>query len=220
MTPSLKSAATLPTYIQVGPGMLWTGVNKPVDGAVLLVSGNLSGVNDQRVYGPMLYTASGTFIGSTIGESTISYKPTFVDIQIETSTAKVEKVLNMEEARVSFSVAELTTANLALSIPIASTTLNAAGDSAQPAQLRDIVKVGGLRLVRPDCIAFVSPNRRISAEGPYSYVFCGYAAVSTDGFDAPFSRGRETVWRLTYELIADTSRTIGDQLFQFVTRHG
>ena len=216
MTPSVRTAATLPTFIQVGPGMLWTGVNKPVDGAILQVSGQASGTNDQRVYGPMLFTASGTFIGSTIGESTISYKPTFVDIMIETSTAKVEKVLNTEEARVSFSVAELSSANLALAMPIA--TQSSDTDPYSATQARNIIKVGGLRLVRPECIAFISPNRRIGAEGPFSYVFCGYNAISVDGFDAPFSRGRETVWRLTYEMIADTTRTIGDQLFQWCTR--
>ncbi len=215
-TPVLQSVQTLPNYIQVGPGMLWTQVSKPADGSVLLVSGNLTGPQDQRVYGPVPFTISGIFIGSTIGDSTFSYKPTFVDIQIETSTAKVEKVLNTETATVAFSVAELTAENVNLAIPIGTVTTQT--DPLMSPQVQHNMKVGGLRLVQPQTIAFISPNRRISFGGPYSYVFTGYNAIAIDGFDAPFSRSKETVFKLTYELIADTARTIGDQLCCFTTR--
>lgn len=217
MTPSLKTMTAAPTYIQVGPGQLWAGLNKPPDTTILAVSGYASGPMDQRVYGPAPFTASGFFVGSTIGESNVMYRPTFVDIQIETSTSKVEKVLDKEEARASFSVAELTAQNMNLAIPVG--TLTSSNDPLQANQVQHILKVGGLRLVQPTCIAFISPNRRIgTGSGPHSYVFCGYNAVSVDGFDAPFSRSRETVWKLTYELIGDPTRTIGDQLMQFVSR--
>lgn len=216
--PVQQTMATAPTFIQVGPGMLWTNVTKPGDTATLLVSGYASGPMDQRLYGPAPFTVSGTFIGSTIGDSSITYRPTFVDIMIETSTAIVEKILNSEDARCSFSVAEMTSENMLLAVPVG--TLDAVTtDPLMSPQSRHTLRVGGLRLVAPMCIAFISPNRRIGAGGgPHSYVFCGYAAVSTDGFDAPFSRGRETVWKLTYQLIADTSRSLGDQLCQFTTR--
>jgi hypothetical protein len=222
--PTIQTASTNPTLIQVGPGLLYTNVTKPADQAQLLVSGNVSGVQDQRVYGPALYTVSGTFVGSTIGDSGISYKPTFVDIMIETSTAKVEKVLNTEEAHCTFALAELTAEVLqAASLPGSYwnqpvATLSTSADPLMPGQTRHTITVGGLRLVAPQCIAFISPGRRIGTTGPYSYVFCGYNAVSTAGFDAPFSRGKETVWKTDFEMISDTSRTIGDQLFQFVVR--
>lgn len=215
-TPGLTSIAVAPTYIQVGPLNLYTQVSKPADGAILLVSGNVSGPQDQRVYGPAPYTISGAYIGSTIGDSTVSYKPTFVDIQIETSTAKVEKVLNTETATVAFSVAELTSENANLAIPIGTVTTQT--DPLMAGQSQHNMKVGGLRLVAPQCIAAISPNRRINAGGPYSYVFTGYNAIAIDGFDAPFSRSKETVWKLTFEMIAATERTIGDQLFCFTTR--
>src|SRR3990167_11022159 len=213
----LGTPSVAPTFIQVAPGMLWADVRKPADGATLLVSGYASGQYDQRVYGPVPLTVSGTFIGATIGDSSISYRPTFVDIQIETSTAKVEKVLNTEEARCVFSVAELTAENMKQAIPVG--TLSAVDtDPLMSPQKRHTLTVGGLRLLAPTCIAFISPNRRIAAGGPFSYIMCGYNAVPIDGFDAPFARGRETVWRLTYELIAATERTLGDQLFQFTVR--
>lgn len=223
-TRTLQSATVAPTVIQVGPGMLWTEVTKPGDGEILSVSGNASGPQDQRLYGPVPFTLSGTFVGATIGESTFSYRPTFVDILIETSTAKVEKVLNTEEARCNFSLAELTAENVQRCMPgnpavgpVA--TLSTSADPYASDQTRHILKVGGLRLVHPTCIAFISANRRINlSSGPFSYVFCGYNAVSTEGFEAPFSRGRETVWRTSFEMIADTARTLGDQLFQFVVR--
>lgn len=229
--PRALAAATSPTLINVSPGLLWYNVTKPADQTALLVSGNVSGATDQRVYGPVLVTVSGTFAGSTIGESSISYKTTFVDIQIETATATVEKVLNTESAMCNFSVAELTAENIQGTGPGSywnqpvMTLTTAAGnlggtDPLMPGQVRHAITVGGLRLVAPQCIAFISPNRRIGLAGigPFSYVFCGYNAVSTAGFDAPFSRGKETVWKVTYEMIADTTRTIGDQLFQFVVR--
>jgi hypothetical protein len=222
---SLQSASTSPTLIQVGPGMLWSNVSKPADGDILLVSGNVSGATDQRVYGPVLYTISGTFMGSTIGESNISYNTSFVDILIESSTAKVEKVLNTEEARCTFNVAELTAENLRDTLPGSYwnqpvATLTTGTDPLMPQQVQHRIKVGGLRLVAPQCVAFISPNRRIGlvGTGPHSYTFVGYNSVSTEGFDAPFSRGRETVWRVSFEMISDTSRTIGDQLFQFTVR--
>ncbi len=223
--PSLGTAATSPTLIQVGPGMLWNNVTKPADGAILLVSGNVSGATDQRVYVPVLYTVSGTFMGSTIGQSQISYKPTFVDITIEQSTAKVEKVLNLEEAHCTFAVAELTAENIQAGLPGSYWnqplgTVSSAADPLMAGQTDHILKIGGLRLVAPQCIAFISPNRRIGlvGTGPYSYVFCGYNAIGTEGFQAAFSRGKETVWNVGFEMISDTSRTIGDQLLQFVVR--
>lgn len=224
MPQTLQSAATQPTLIQVGPGMLWYNVTKPADGAVLLVSGYASGSQDQRLYGPVLYTLSGTFAGSTIGDSSISYRPTFVDIMIEQSVAKVEKVLNTEEARVNFALCELTAENLQATLPGALgqgpvATVTSTADALTSAQTVHKLTVGGLRLVVPQTIAFIAAHRRIGlASGPFSFVFCGYNAVSTEGFDAPFSRGRETIWRASYEMIADTARSLGDQLLQFSVR--
>jgi hypothetical protein len=190
-----------------------------------LVSGNVSGATDQRVYGPVLYTVSGTFLGSTIGQSQISYKPTFVDITIEQSTAKVEKVLNLEEAHCTFAIAELTAEKVQQTMPGSYwnqplATVTTQTDPLMSGQTDHILKIGGLRLVDPQCIAFISPNRRIglAGTGPYSYVFCGYNAVGTEGFQAAFSRGKETVYNAGFELISDTARTIGDQLCQFVVR--
>ena len=227
-TPTLQTASTAPTLIQVAPGMLWTNVTKPADLTFLAVSGNLPGAQDQRVYGPVPVTVSGTFIGSTIGSSSIMYSTTFVDIQIETSTAIVEKVLNTEKAQCDFSVAELTSENIQATLPGAAfqqpiATLTTSTDPLQAGQTRHCLTIGGLRLVAPQCIAFISPNRRISLTGAasnqaYSYVFCGYNAVSTAGFNAPFERGKETVWKVSFEMISDTTRTIGDQLMQYVTR--
>lgn len=226
--PSLQSASLAPTNIQVGPGMLWTNVTKPADTAYLVVSGNLSGATDQRVYGPVLFTVSGTFVGSTIGASTFTYKPTFVDVQIEQSVSIVEKVLNTETASCQFSIAELTAENMQITgpgsywnQPVA--TVSSSTDAYQAGQTIHKLTIGGLRLVAPQCIAFISANRRISltnagSSQAYSYVFCGYNAVAVDGFNMPFERGKETVYQTKFDMIADTSRTIGDQLFQMAVR--
>ncbi len=213
---AVGTMGTRPAYIQVSPGMLWTNIRKPPDGQLLQVSGYASGPMDQRVYGPAPVTVSGAFIGATIGDSNFSYRPTFVDISIETASAKVEKVLNTEESRCTFSVAELTAENMNLAIPVG--TLSSTADTIQVGQNIRTLKVGGLQLTPPQTIAFISPNRRISAGGPHSYVYCAYNAVAIDGFDMPFSRGSVTVFRLTFEAIAATERTIGDQLFQFSVR--
>jgi hypothetical protein len=226
---SQKTMQTRPTYIQVGPGVLWTGVRKPPDDptstgvGVLAVSGYQSGPMDMRLYGPALFTVSGVMAGATIGDSTFSYKPTFVDIGIETSSALVEKVLNMESSTCAFSIAELTSENMVLAIPvgtnqISNDPLNFIPGTTTP-QIQHTIKVGGLQLTAPQCIAFISPNRRIAQNsGPFSYVYCAYNAVGVDGFDMPFSRGKETVFKLTFEAIADVTRTLGDQLFQFTAR--
>ena len=222
---TLQTASTTPTLIQVGPGALWFGVTKPGDTEILQVSGSASGSQDQRIYGPRPFTLSGTFAGSTIGESTFSYKASFVDIHIETSTAKVEKVLNTEEARCNFSMAEMSAENIQRAMPgdpnngpVA--TLSTQTDPYSSIQTVHVLKVGGLRLTSPQCIAFISANRRINltADGPFSYVFCGYNAVSTEGFETPFSRGRESLWRVSFEMISDTARTLGDQLYQLCVR--
>ena len=220
-TQSLQSASTSPTLIQVGPALLWVNVTKPADGAFLLVSGNVTGATDQRIYGPVLYTVSGTFIGSTIGDSTMAYKCSFVDIRTETSLSTVEKVLNTEDARVNAAVAELTAENIRDTLPGSYwnqpvATVTTATDPLMPGRTQHRLTVGGLRLVAPQCIAMISAGRRIGLAGPFSYVFCGYNAVSTEGFEAPYSRGRETVWRASFEMIADTARSVGDQLFQLI----
>lgn len=217
--PTIQSGSITPNLIQVGPGMLWYDVTCPGDGQILQVSGQGSGVNDQRLFGPLPYTLSGTFAGSTIGDSTIAYKPQFLDIMIEQSPTKVEKVLTAEETRISFSVAEMTAENIKASVPIA--TLSTSADPmAFTTQVRHIVKAGGLRLVEPTTVAFIAANRRISQTGTniFSYVFCAYAAVASEGFDAPFSRGKESVWRAVWDCIANPGRTLGDQVWQFVVR--
>lgn len=226
--PSLQAAAQNPTYIQVGPASLWVNVTPPADGQPLLVSGQLSGVNDQRLYGPLPYTISGTFVGSTIGESTMSYTATFVDILVENNTAIVEKVLNTEAARVDFSLAELTAETAQATAfpgsywnqPVA--TLTSTADPLQAGQQRHTLTFGGLRLVDPQCVAFISANRRISVAasgtGVYSYVFCGYKAVSTEGFTVPFSRGRESVYRCSFQFLGDPSRTVGKQMAEWTCR--
>ena len=225
MPATVLSAGTTPNLIQVGPGLLWTNVDQPGASTVYPVSGHAAThVQDQRVYGPAPVSVSGTFIGSTIGDSTCSYRTNFVDILIETSTAKVEKVLDTEEAYCGFNVAELTAENLQRTLPGGNTgdpiaTLATSADAYQAGQTAHFLTVGGLRLVEPMTILLISPNRRVAlASGPFSYVFCGYQAVSVEGFDAPFARGRETVWRTNFECIADTRRNIGDQLFQFAVR--
>lgn len=222
--PSLQTVATTPNLIQVGPATLWTNVTKPADGALLLVSGNVSGAQDQRVYGPVLYTISGTMVGSTIGSSTMTYKPTFVDVQIEQNVAIVEKVLNTESASVQAAIAELTAENMQQAAPGSYwnqpvATVSSTADPLQAGQTAHKLTIGGLRLVAPQCIAFISANRRIGlASGPFSYVLCGYNAVSVDGFTVPFERGRETVYSTKFDFIADTTRSIGDQLLQMVIR--
>lgn len=223
------AVALSPNQIQVAPGILWTQLTKPPDGYALLVSGVVSGAQDQRVWGPLPVTISGRPLGATIGDSGFSHRITFVDIMIEQALAKVEKVVNTEEAHCTFSVAELTAETMRDALPgsywnqpVATlyTTGNMGGaDPLMPAQIRHTITVGGLRLAAPQTIAFISANRRIGlSSGPFSYVFCAYNAIGTEGFDAPFSRGKETVWRLGYEVIADLARTIGDQLWQCCVR--
>ena len=221
---SLQSASSSPNLIQIGPAMLWTNVTKPADGALLLVSGNVSGATDQRVYGPVLYTISGTMVGSTIGTSTMTYKPTFVDVMVEQSVSIVEKVLNTESASVQAAIAELSAENMQQTAPGSYwnqpvATVTSTTDPLQAGQTAHKLAIGGLRLVAPQCIAFISANRRIGlSTGPFSYTLCGYNAVSVDGFTLPFERGKETVYSTKFDFIGDTSRSIGDQLLQFVVR--
>jgi len=173
----------------------------------------------------VLVTTSGTYVGSTIGESTISYRPTFVDIEIETALGRVEKILDREEGHVLATVAELTAENVQRTLPGTfwdpiATLKTVDADPLMAGQFRHTITVGGIRLVAPQTIALISPNRRISATGTtiFSYVFCAYAAVSSAGVEIPFARGRSSVWRVDYELLEDTSRSIGDQMFQFTVR--
>jgi len=227
-TPSLGSVTLTPKAIQVGPMMLWHNVDKPADGATLLVSGQASGSNDQRVFGPLPLTASGTAIGSTIGQSTIQYRPQFVDIDIEQALSPVEKVISREDAGLTASIAELTAENLRdVSIPGNLVTPVATLKSVDldphlgvSSQYRHTITMGGLRVVEPMCIVGISANRRINVTGgPFSYTFVGYNAVSTEGFDIPFQRSGTSVWRVRYEMLADIDRTIGDQLFQLTVRN-
>lgn len=222
--PSLSSVTLSPTVIQVGPAMLHTNVSKPPDTATLLVSGQVSGTNDQRVFGPMLYTVSGQAVGSTVGASNVSHRPQFVDIDIEQALAPVEKVMVREEARLQASMAELTAENLRDTMPgnffsPVATRKTVDADPLMPAQYRHTITLGGIRVVEPQCVALISGNRRTNqANGPYSYVWCGYKVVFTEGFDLPFSKRDVTVWRVAAECLADIDRTINDQLWQMTCR--
>jgi hypothetical protein len=86
-----------PLLIHVGRGELYIGVTIPATPPVALTNGQ---------------PADGRYLGSTLDQCNMIYRPTTFDIRTQQSTTVVGYVITEEELRIEFGIGELTYENL------------------------------------------------------------------------------------------------------------
>lgn len=196
--------AQVASNILAGPARMFIGTYAtavaPVSGAPPVLFQHTSGV-------PSGLQVNFTEIGYTTGPATFDYKATKEEIIPEQSLIAVDVFTKEEMAQLVFTAYERVYV-----------TLNAAFDNVGTVSdaNKDLYYGGnGTAIVTPKLFTvFMStPHRENTAK--FSYL-CVYKAYSMDGVKLPFEKGKPTTFQVTMKALADTSRTIGDQVFQFV----
>lgn len=193
--------ATNPAYVQIGQGDVWIGGTPPAAG-VDLTDPTTSALNTM-VTGYTAPTSGGTAVGLTNGPATLLYKPTYYMVISEQAFAEIIVIPTSEETTLDFMMMEVSYQNLH-TVMGQSATKTGGGYNAN--------YVGGLLTVTPR-LAVLNSRKR---SGVGYYITSIYQAYSQDGISAAFDRRKEVTLKTLLRALADTTRPVGDQLFQIV----
>jgi hypothetical protein len=186
-----------PASIQIGPARIWTGVTPPASGAIP----TLMGIDADGV------PTSGTEVGYTTGPATFTYKQTKNPISAEQSLNPVDVYVTSEEASLVFEAMERTYATLKIAfdnvptVTAATYDLFYGGDSTN------------LSSVYTTCVVLTSRRR---GGGSAFEVLVLYKCYSVDGIQLGYTRTKESSYKVTMSALIDTTRTVGDRLFQWM----
>jgi hypothetical protein len=193
--------------IHIGQGEIWVGGTAPTGGTDLTDpnAGTPTALNTMATgfTGP---TSGGTYVGFTNGAATFSYKPTFYLVETEQAFAEVAIVPTAEEASLKFTALEVTYTNLATVLGQVTTRVTV-GPPASSAIF------GGSKSVVPTKVAVLMSRKK---SGIGYYILTLYSAYSFAGGDVPFARREDSKIATELRCLADLTRPVADQLFQFV----
>lgn len=178
--------------IHQGPCRIFIGVTAPATGTPPTRMAHTAGV-----------PATGTEVGHTEGDAVFTYKQSMTEMRSEQALGPIDAFVTDEMAQVTFLAMERVYATLKLA-------MNSTGnlDDANAT----LFYGGGTALsVFTQAIMISSPLRTNIAKFEVSVL---YKAYSVDGYEIAYSRGRVSTYRITLKGLADTSRSVGDQLFQ------
>ena len=189
--------AQTPAQVQIGAARIWTGVSKPGSGAPPTITPiDASGVP----------TGGGDEVGYTTGPAAFSYKQVKNPIMAEQSLNPVDVYVTSEEGSLVFEAMERTYATLKLAFD---NVANASGVG------EDLFYGGdstGLSSVFTTCCVLTS-RRRLA---PTKFeVMTIYKAYSVEGIQLAYTRTKESTYKVTMSALIDTSRDVGDRLFQW-----
>lgn len=193
--------ATDVSKIHIGQGDIWLGGTAPTAG-VDLNDPTSSAVNSMTT-NYAAPTSGGTYVGFTNGAATLTYKPTYYMVEVEQAFSEVVVTPTSEECTFDFVMQEASYTNLAKTMGQATT---ATGGGANK------IYVGSKAVVTQQLLVMNSRKR----SGTGYYIMTMYQSYSNDGIALNFERRKETQNKTTMRALADTTRPVGDQLFQLV----
>lgn len=188
--------------IHIGQGDVWLGGTAPAAGGDM-TDPTSSTVNTMT----SLFaapTSGGTAVGFTNGPATLTYKPTYYNVETEQAFAEVLVIPTAEECSVDFVMLEASYTNLNRAMGQATSEVNAG------APVNNVNFVGGKATVTTFLLALCSRKRTATGY----YLLTVYQVYSMDGVALNFERRKEMQNKVTMRALADTSRPVGDQLFQ------
>ena len=169
-------------------------------GAVVTIGGVAVSATSPDGDGYYWGTISGTDVGCTAGGVRVSYSFEKNDIFCDQSLAAVESSIVSESAEVEFSMLESDAANLQLAIQQANYTLNAGVEAK--------VGVGGLTT-----ITYVPLKLEVTDNDTANLITWTFHKVLSNGIEINFERDNATQVDVTFTAYAQTSYTVGHQLF-------
>lgn len=180
------------TKIHVGPGRIWFGVTAPATGNPPTLMTHTAGV-----------PASGTEVGHTSGNSVITFQNVKSDILSEQSFGVVDTYPTTQSLEVTLTVQERVYAVLTKLFEGVGTVTDGS---------KDLFYAGGPITVPSFAVMLTSPLR---TDNTKFEVFVGYRMQMAAPVTLTYSRTDVSMVAVTLRGTHDTSRNVGDQLFQW-----
>lgn len=179
--------------IQIGPARLWLGVTPPVGTPPAAWALHTNGV-----------PSTGTEVGHTEGESSFMYKSDKMKITSEQGFGVVDLALIGEASELKFTAQERTALNL-------KTAFDAYGYESIAGGIG--IWGGGVGFVPLSQSIFLSSPRR---DNPAKFeTLLIYKGINDGGITIKWGRTAKSMLDITITPIVDSTRAVGDQLFQY-----
>lgn len=189
--------------ILAGPARIFVGgygtAVAPVTGSPPTLFSHTSGV-------PSGLQTSYTEVGYTTGPATFDYKATKEEIVPEQSLIAVDVFTKEEMAQLVFTAYERVFVTLNAAFDAVGTVSDSTGDLYYAGN--------GLAILAPKTFTVFMSTIHRDNTAKFTWL-CVYKAYSVDGIKLPFEKGKPTTYQVTLKALADTTRTAGDQVFQF-----
>jgi hypothetical protein len=187
--------AQSPTNIHIGAARIFLGVTPPASGTPPTLLGHTDGV-----------PATGTEVGYTQDASSFTYKQNKQEVVAEQSLNPVDVFVTNEEAMLEFTAMEHVY-----------NTLKAAFDNVGTVTdgSKDLFYGGdgsGLVSVTTQAVALTS---RIRSAPTKFEVLMLYKVYNVEGVVIPYQRTGVSIYKVTLKALVDTSRNLGDRIFQW-----
>ena len=186
------------TKIHQGPGKLWLNCSVPVAGSRLLI--DVNGVPTQ---------GSPIDAGATEGATTLALGPKLDTIEADQFDAPIDVVMTGEVDSIEVTLKESDLAKLRYFVQHG--TYSSGTDAGLPAgrQAYEELSFGGVIAVPKTSVAVISPRRDVVEKFVVSQLYSAYQA---EAVQLPFSRGKETTYKVKFQGLAITTRASGDQV--------
>jgi hypothetical protein len=183
------------TNIHIGAARIFLGVTPPASGTPPTLLGHTDGV-----------PASGVEAGYTRDAANFTYKQNKQAIVAEQSLNPVDVFVTTEEAQLEFMAMEHIYNTLKTAFDNVGTVSDGAKDLFYGGD------GGGLVNVTTQCVALTS---RIRTAPTKFEVMVLYRVYNIEGVVMPYQRTAESVYKVTLKALVDTSRNLGDRIFQW-----
>ncbi len=193
--------ATNKAYVQIGQGDVWLSGTAPAAGGD--PTDPTTSTLNTMLTGFTAPTSGGTAVGFTNGPATLTFKPTYYMVETEQAFAEIMVVPTAEEATADFTMQEQSYFNLNKAMGQATSHIGAGFNANH---------VGGKGSVATGLL--VLNSRKTTLIG--YYILTMYQVYSMDGVTLNFERRKEMQTKVNMRSLADTTRPVGDQLFQLV----
>jgi cobalamin biosynthesis Mg chelatase CobN len=188
-----------PEEIHVGPANIYIDVTPPA---------TAPDVDSEPSWLPHLngVPSSGVHVGATLGDSVFTWTTTKTDIVAEQVMGILDKFISDQMASLTFEAEERT-------MELMVKTFDNIGNVHNAVRKGFWGGGGGTTLnILYTTIALTSLRKDIA--GAYE-VLCVYKCVSTAPMPLTYSRTKPSTYQCTFAGLPDTTRTEGDQIFQF-----
>lgn len=181
--------------IHVGPARIWIGTTAPVTGLPPTWVTHTNGV-----------PATGVEVGYTLGDAMFTWKSDKVDIEAEQALGVIDQFISKENAQLEFEAQERT-------YDLLKVLLDNIGSVDDATRMGFHGGGGGTILNISYNTVFLSSQIR-NLTNKYEVLFM-YRTVSMEGVQLIWSRTKPSTYKVILRGLPDSSRTAGDQIFQF-----